>query len=178
MNRRLLLLILVLGGLAILGKVTGLTEQVTVASVRATVEAAGVWGLGLFLVAFCVGLFVQIPGMIFVAAAILAYGQVLGAIVGFVCGLIGVTVSFVLVRKLGGQALTQIRAAWVQKLLRNLDQNPIRVVIILRFIFFMVPPLNYTLALTSIGLRDYVIGSAIGLIPPLIFLSFMIELFV
>ena len=38
-------------------------------------------------------------------------------------------------------------------------------VFVLRILFQMAPPVNYALALSSIRLRDYVLGSLLGLTP-------------
>ena len=48
---------------------TGLTEGLTVPQLRATMESAGALGRALFVVAFCVGYAVTVPGMLFVAVA-------------------------------------------------------------------------------------------------------------
>ena len=78
-------------------------------------------------------------------------------------------------RSVGGRAFTQIDLPWVQNILKKLDSQPIRAVIILRLVFIMHPSLNYLLALTSISFRDYLIGSAIGLVAPISFFVFLFD---
>ncbi len=67
----------------------GWIDQVTPESVRESVRAAGPWGAGLYIVLFSLGELVHIPGIMFVAAGILAYGKLFG----FALGLLGAIVS-------------------------------------------------------------------------------------
>ena len=60
-----------------------------------------------------------------------------------------------------GQSLGSFVAAGVAQ------ERPVRSVALLRLVFWMFPPLNYALALSPVGLRDYVVGSALGLVLPL-----------
>lgn len=41
-------------------------------------------------------------------------------------------------------------------------------VVVLRLLLFMTPAVNYALALTPLRFRDFLLGSAIGLIPGVI----------
>ncbi len=49
---------------------------------------------------------------------------------------------------------------------RRLDERPITTVLLLRTVFWLAPPLNYALALSSVRFRHYLIGSAAGLVAP------------
>ena len=97
-------------------------------------------------------------------------------------GTIAVCVSFLVMRTVGGRAFTQIDKPWVVRMLHRLDLHPIRTVIILRLVFVLYPSLNYLLALTSIRFRDYLIGSAIGLVIPIslfvLFFDWMVALLI
>ncbi len=155
-----------LAGLAYLTHLSGLLETVDAAWVRDTVESAGAWGILAFTGIFTVGELVHVPGLVFVAAAALAYGGFLGVAVALLGAIVSVTVSFVVVRRLGGQPLEVLETSWVRRFLDNLDERPIVTVAVLRLLFWMAPVLNYGLAMTGVRLRDYVVGSALGLIPP------------
>jgi uncharacterized membrane protein YdjX (TVP38/TMEM64 family) len=151
----------------VVAKTTGLSEHVSVESVRALMSSMGAWGFLLFLVAFAVGELMHVPGLVFVGAAAIAYGQLLGVLAGYVGALVSVTASFVLVRAVGGQPLGSPRRPWMRKVLARLEQRPVRTVALLRLGLFMAPALNYGLAMTSVRLRDYVLGSALGLLVPI-----------
>lgn len=162
---RLILLAVLLVGLVVLGKVTGLTEHLTVPRIREFMTELGVLGFLLFVVLFCVGELVHIPGMVFMLAAVVAYGPLLGGIAGFVGGVISVTFTFVLVRRVGGQPLGEIKWPIMRKVLELMGERPIAVVTVLRMVFAFSPVLNYALAMSTVRLREYVFGSLIGLIP-------------
>jgi uncharacterized membrane protein YdjX (TVP38/TMEM64 family) len=165
---RLILVGLLLAALFVIAKVTGITEHVTVASLREWMAAAGAWGVVLFVVVFLVGELLQVPGLIFVAAAVLSYGQVEGGVLSYLTAILSVGFSFVVVRTVGGKALGGLDKPWIQKVLARLDDRPIATIAILRVVLIMSPPLNYALALTRVKLSTYMIGSAIGLIPPIL----------
>jgi uncharacterized membrane protein YdjX (TVP38/TMEM64 family) len=173
---RLVLVLVLFVGLLVLGKATGLIDNVDREKIRALIDDAGPWGFLVFIGVFSLGELVHIPGLAFVAAGILAYGKVLGGILSFIAGVISVTFSFVLVRTVGGQAITQSKRKWLERILAELDQRPIRTVIILRIVFIFAPALNYALALSTIRLRDYVVGSALGLLIPMALVASLFDL--
>jgi uncharacterized membrane protein YdjX (TVP38/TMEM64 family) len=153
-------------GLLVLGKVTGLTAYLTTERIRTLVVTAGWWGVVLLIALFCVGELVHVPGFVFVAAAVIAYGRLGGGLLGYVGALCSVSVSFFIVRGVGGKPLGAIRWRFVQRILGQLDTHPVRTVTILRSILWLAPQLNYALALSNVRYRDYFIGSALGLALP------------
>ncbi|MCB9599980.1 MAG: VTT domain-containing protein [Sandaracinus sp.] len=160
-------LVALIVGSIVLAKVTGVTEQLTPDRIRGFMEGAGVLGFLIFLGVFAVGELVHVPGVFFVAAAILAYGRGLGGVAAYVGAVLSVIVSFAVVRGVGGQVLAEVRRPWVRKILDGLERRPVRVVALLRLILWMAPPLNYALAMSAVRFRDYVLGSALGLILPI-----------
>jgi uncharacterized membrane protein YdjX (TVP38/TMEM64 family) len=164
---RLALLAALVIGLVILGKLTGLTAYLSTEHVRGAMTAAGWWGVLLFLAAFCLGELVHVPGMVFVAAAVIAYGRVAGGGLAFVGALLSLTVSFAIVRGVGGKPLGAIKWRFVRRLLGHLESHPVRTITLLRLVLWMAPQLNYALALANVRFRDYLLGSALGLALPL-----------
>ena len=163
---RLVALVVLIVSLLVLGKVTGLTAYLTTERIRTLVQSAGWWGALLLIALFCVGELVHIPGFVFVAAAVIAYGRLGGGALGYVGALCSVSVSFFIVRGVGGKPLGAIKWRFVQRILAQLDEHPVRTVTILRSILWMAPQLNYALALSRVRYRDYLIGSALGLALP------------
>lgn len=175
---RLALLAVFLVGLFVLGSVTGWADRFTLDGVRETIAGAGLWGFAIFLAAFAVGELLHVPGFLFVAAAVLAYGRLYGGVAAYVGAVVSVVVSFAVVRGVGGKALGGLKNARVRRILDKLEERPVRVVAILRIILWMAPPLNYALALSPVRFRDYLIGSALGLILPMIVASAFIDWFI
>ena len=113
--------------------------------------------------------------MVFVAAAVLAYGQVLGFAAGYVGAILATLVSFLVVRLIGGQPLAEIKRPLIKKIMDRLDDRPILVIAALRIIFWLLPAINYALAMSNVKTRDYVLGTALGLIGPIAFATFFID---
>ena len=163
---RLALLAGVLIAVFAVGRYFGVTENVNAQSIREFVHGAGAWGWALYMAVFAGGEFVHIPGMVFVVAGILVYGKVLGFGLAWLASVVSVGFSFVVVRRIGGTPLGTVNKPWLKRILSHLDDRPIRTVALLRLMLWLAPPLNYALALTKVRFRDYLIGSALGLIAP------------
>ena len=168
---RLGLLVAVLGGAFLFAWQMGWVQHLDAEAVRDLVQSAGAWGVVLYLVLFALAELVHVPGMMFVAAALLLWGPWMGAAVGWLGCVISVVVTFIVVRGLGGQALTVIDKPWMKKALGWLDRAPVRTIIALRLVMWVAPPLNYLLALSSVRFSHFVIGSALGLIGPVAFIA-------
>jgi uncharacterized membrane protein YdjX (TVP38/TMEM64 family) len=163
---RLALLISILVALFLVGRYTGVAENVDAESIRELIRSAGVWGWALYIATFAGGEFIHIPGMVFVLAGILMYGQVVGFGLAWMASVVSVCFSFVVVRRLGGTPLANVEKPWVKRILGRLNAQPIRTIVVLRLLLWLAPPVNYALALTNVRFRDYLIGSALGLIAP------------
>ena len=166
-GRRLLLLVLLIAALLLLGHFLGASEHLTRERVRTLMLDLGALGFLLYLALFAIGELLHVPGMVFVAAAILAYGRWPGLLAGLLGSLVSVSVTFFIVRSVGGQPLGAIRSPWFKRVLGRLEERPIAVVAALRALLWLTPALNYTLAMSRVSYRDYLAGSALGLLPPL-----------
>lgn len=161
--------------LYVVGRVTGVSDMLNVESIRAIVRDAGAFGIVLFLLAFSAGELLHVPGMVFVAAAILVYGKVLGFVLALAGAIVSVSVTFFIVRAIGGKALADIERPWIRRALLTLEQRPIRTVVVLRTFLWLAPGLNYALALANVRYRDYLIGSAVGLLAPILAVTLLFE---
>lgn len=129
--------------------------------------AAGPLGVAAFVVLFAVGELLHVPGLVFVAAAVLAWGRGWGYVISLGAAVVSVSVSFTVVRAVGGQMLAEIRQPWLRRMLDRLDARPFATVVALRTVLWMAPALNYGLALSRVRFGPYVVGSLIGLAVPL-----------
>ena len=172
---RVLALVVVLGGLFAVGIATGVTDHLSVDVMRDAIVGAGALGVLMFIAAFAVGLLVQVPGMLFIGAAALAWGQGGGAVVGLAGAVIAVTASFIVVRSVGGKLLDDVQKPWLRKIMAKLEARPVRTIALLRLVMWLAPPLNYALAMSGVTLRQYVVGSAIGLVVPITLASVFVD---
>lgn len=172
---RLALLAAVIVALVVLRFTTSFGASLSTARVRELVQHAGATGVGIFVIAFCAGELLHVPGLVFVGAAVLAWGRIAGGAAAYAGALVAVSVSFVVVRGIGGQPLGEIRQPRLRAVLARLEQRPIATVAILRLLLWLAPAVNYALALSPIRYGDYLAGSAIGLAIPVAAASALIE---
>jgi uncharacterized membrane protein YdjX (TVP38/TMEM64 family) len=152
----------------VVAKLTGLTEYLDIERVRSFMESTGPLGFLAFVALFAIGQLLHVPGMVFVGAASIAYGEIVGIGAAYAGSITSVMLSFVIVRTIGGQPLATVRRPLLRKIFARLESHPILTIVILRVLFSLAPWLNYGLAMSTVRARDFAIGSALGLIPPIV----------
>lgn len=161
------MLFLVLIGLYVYSRESGLLEQANPEQLRAVVQQWGAYGMVLFVVLFAIGQLLYVPGILFVVAAGLIYGGVAGFTIALIGALVAITVSFYAVRMIGGSPLQNTRKPFIGKMLQGLHDHPVRSIATMRLIVSTAPWLNYILALSAVQYRQYIIGSIIGMVVPI-----------
>ncbi len=164
---RLLGVVLFLGVLLTVFEISGLRDHFNLAFIRELILQHRAGGLVVFVLLFSLGNLIQIPGWVFLVAAVLTLGRVWGGAVTYVAALTSCVITFVTIRALGGDALRLLRNRVAVRILRELDRHPIASVAALRVLFQTVPALNYALAMSGIRFRDYLIGTLAGLPLPI-----------
>jgi uncharacterized membrane protein YdjX (TVP38/TMEM64 family) len=172
---RIGILITLVLGLIVGAELLGVRACLSLDGLRSFTARAGAWGVVLFLAAFCAAHLAYLPGMMFVVASVLSYGQLWGGILGWVGAVLAVSATFVVVRTIGGTIPATVNRPRLQKLLATLEKRPIRTIIVLRLVFWLAPALNYALAFSRLRFRDFVIGSAVGLVAPIGVATLFIE---
>lgn len=165
--KRLIAVVLFLAILFAIFELSGLRDHFNLAFLQQRIEENKVTGLLIFILLFALGNLIQIPGWVFLAAAVLALGRTMGGIATYVAAVASCTITFFTIRFVGGDALRQLDSKIAVKLLRQLDAHPIKSVLLLRVVFQTVPALNYALAMSGVRFRDYLIGTLLGLPVPI-----------
>ncbi|MBL8450589.1 MAG: VTT domain-containing protein [Dechloromonas sp.] len=165
--QRLLAVGIFLGLLFAIFELSGLRDHFTLEFLHQKFLENMVTGLLLFVLLFSAGNLIQIPGWIFLAAAVLALGRSWGGLATYLAASVSCGVTFLSIRLVGGDALRQFNSSIATRLLDRLDASPIRSVVLLRVVFQTVPALNYALALSGVSFRDYMIGTMLGLPLPI-----------
>ncbi|MEL6343366.1 MAG: VTT domain-containing protein [Myxococcota bacterium] len=150
-----------------IGRATGAVELFDVSRLREQLLDAGAWGVVGFIVAFAVGNLLSVPGVVFILASLLAYGQGAGMVLALSGSVVAVMVNFWMVRFIGGRPLGSLKSAWARRVMDRLDTHPVMTIFLLRTVMIASPPLNYALALSSVRGRDYLMGSAAGMVLPI-----------
>ena len=165
--KRLIGVIALLVVLLVAFQMSGMRDHLNLAFLREMILRHQLGGLLLFVLLFALGNLVQIPGWIFLAAAVLTLGRVWGGAVTYLAAMVSCALTFVAIRALGGDALRLIENRLALKILRQLDEHPVKSVALLRVLFQTMPAMNYALAMSGIRFRQYMLGTAVGLPLPI-----------
>ncbi|MCF8175541.1 MAG: VTT domain-containing protein [Burkholderiaceae bacterium] len=165
--QRLIAVVLFLGVLFVAFEISGLREHFSLEFLRQRIDEHMVSGLLIFVLLFCLGNLIQVPGWIFLAAAVLALGKMWGGIATYIAACMSCIFTYLSIRWIGGAALRKLDNRIVRRLLGELDARPVRSILFLRILFQTVPALNYTLAMSGVGFREYLIGTLLGLPLPI-----------
>jgi len=166
--QRLIAIGLFLLVLFVIFELSGIRKNFSLDYVKDTLAENILWGGFLFVLLFCAANLIQIPGWIFLAAAVLTLGKIHGGLLTYVAAVTSCVVTYGLIRALGNDALRELDSKVAVRIFRYLDEYPLLSIFALRSIFQTAPPLNYSLALSGIPFRNYVIGTIIGLPLPIV----------
>jgi uncharacterized membrane protein YdjX (TVP38/TMEM64 family) len=164
---RLVVVLALLVGLSVAVRASGLSQWLDGERIQAMVAQAGPWAPLAFVALFVGAVVSQVPGLLFVFVAPALFRLPQAFALCFVASNLAVALNFELVRRLGGQPLAQIESPHLRKLFARLDQHPVRTVALLRTVTVMFPPVTSALALTQLRARDHALGSAIGMLLPI-----------
>ena len=168
-------LVLLLATCFVVAEATDLRHRVTFQSIREHVIAAGPGGVLIFVGAFLAGELLHLPGMLFFATGVVIWGRLWGGLLGGSTAVLSVAVTFLLVRLVGGQPLAKPTRPFMVRVLSRLETHPVATVAVLRMIFFLTPTVTYALALSPIRFGQMMLGSMLGLLPPLTVVALLSE---
>jgi len=133
------------------------------------VRGYGAWGALLYALVYVVGTLLLVPGTALALGSGFLYGPFGGTLIVSPASVLGATLAFLLARSFARD--------WVARRIRRyprfqaIDQavgkRGFKFVLLLRLqpVFIPFAMLNYALGLTRVRLRDYVLGSWIGMLP-------------
>ena len=104
-----------------------------------------------------------------------AFGRLWGGLLGWSASLVALSVTFFFARAGGGKPLAEVKNARVRRVLSRLDSHPFLTIFTLRTFFTLSAWLNYSLALSGVRYRDYLVASATGLVVPIVVFTFFFD---
>ena len=161
--RRLLLLAVLLVAGSIAGALAGATSP---AGLQDAFAGSGVLG-ALAYAGLYAGLTVMlVPGSALTIAAGAIFGPIVGTLVSVAGALAGATAAFAVARRTARASVQQVQGERMARVQRRLRAHGLMSIIALRLVP-LVPfnVLNYLAGASAIRARDYVAGTAIGIIP-------------
>lgn len=160
---RLAILVVVLAAGA---TVASLVELPNPAQLRFFVASAGPAAPALFVLIYAAATLAPLPKNVLGVLAGLLFGLPFGTLVVLLAAMLGSTVAYALGRMLGRGAVEKITGARVARVDPLLRRHGILSVIAVRLVPVLpFTAINYAAGLTAVRTRDYLIGTAIGIIP-------------
>ncbi len=107
-----------------------------------------------------------VPGVVITAAGGALFGALLGTVLTLIGATAGATASFLIGRRLGRAQVEQIAGRRIGALDAWLERRGLLAVLYMRlFPLFPFNALNYAAGVTALRTRDYVVGTAVGIVP-------------
>jgi uncharacterized membrane protein YdjX (TVP38/TMEM64 family) len=167
---RVLLVGLVVGS-AVVAWLSGLYEHVEVERLRALVKETGVWGPLVFVLLFGLeGL--GVPTIVFLAAAIALWPPWQAALLNWGGAMFAGIVGFAYARYVGRDWVAERLPERMRRFEARVVERGLETVIALRLFFFASAPAHWALGLSPVGVKPFLLGSAIGYVPGALFVSY------
>lgn len=152
---------------AMLFQFTNAAAYVTPASIRRLRDALGAWAPLTFVLIYALGTLIAAPGSLLSLTGGLLFGTLIGGtliVVGATCGAI---CAFLLARYAGRDAIERfISGGRLEKFDNLVRGSGLSAVLFTRLVpLFPFNFINFAWGLTSVRLRDYVVGTVVGIIP-------------
>ncbi len=129
-------------------------------------EQAGWWAPAFFILIYVVATVFFLPGSVFTLAGGVIFGPVLGVIYNLTGATIGAALSFLIARYLASDVVSKRSAGRLKQLINGVEAEGWRFVAFVRLVpLFPFNLLNYALGLTKIRFSEYVIATAVFMIP-------------
>lgn len=165
---RLVLLVAIVVGGILLFRYTPLADHVRPREVARFFRELGDpwWAPAVFIPFYALGTALGLPGTIPTLAGGAIFGVLRGTLFNWIGANLGAVLAFLLARHLGRDFVARVLRGRAADLDRRIGDHGFRTMLYLRLIP-VVPfnGLNFGAGISRISLRDYVLGSAIGMLP-------------
>ncbi len=137
-----------------------------VGEIRSYFGRTGCWGPAAFIVAYAALTLAPVPKNVLSVAAGLIFGLGGGVTVVYAGAMLGSVAAFWLGRWLGREAVERFTGTRVEKVDRLLRRRGMAAIIGVRLVPVLpFTAINYAAGLTSLGWWQYLLGTAIGILP-------------
>jgi uncharacterized membrane protein YdjX (TVP38/TMEM64 family) len=158
----------IVAGLALLTRSVDATAWLTADGLRAAVGADRWYGPVGYVSALVAGMFLPIPKAVLLGLGGVLFGPAHGFVYAWAGQVLGMTAMF-LVARVGlrrlARRLVHEHSGAIRRLELRLEREGVRVVAALRLFYFMGTPLSIMLSTTRLRVRDFVVGTGIGVVP-------------
>lgn len=161
--------ILGLAGMLYAIRVSGIFAQDNLANWEEAIDSLGWLAPGAFILFYIIGSAIFLPGTIFTVIGGAVFGVFWGVVLSLIGATIGATVGFFIARAVGKEVVDGFlhnKLERVHRYNRRIEANGFLTVLLLR-LTPLVPynALSFALAYSPVRLRDFIWGTALGIIP-------------
>ncbi|MFO0945393.1 MAG: TVP38/TMEM64 family protein [Planctomycetota bacterium] len=163
---KLLFLIALLGGAVYFFRFTERGRSVTSESLLAVIRDFGPLAPLIYIGVYIVGTVVLLPGTVMSFTGAVLFGAYWGTLYTWIGAVIGSTLAYLVAKQLGRDFIDQTLGGRFDRLERRIRENGFMGLLVIRLIpFFPYNGVNFGCGLTSIRFSDYVLATAIGILP-------------
>ena len=163
-----LIALLIVGALALALS----ADEASFTALRSWIDDLGAVGGIVFVAVYAVATVLLLPGTPFSIGAGVLFGPVLGSAVALTGATLGATGSFLVGRGIGRGAVEQLAGRRVQAVDRMLTERGFVAMLLVRLVpLFPFNVVNLVAGITALRLRQYVLATAIGIVPGTVLLA-------
>lgn len=137
-------------------------------------DSSGGWAPLVFVFIYAAGVCFFIPGTLLTAIGAAVFGPYRGFLYVWAGAMMGACLSFMIGRHLGREFAAALIGDRLRRYDDAIERNGFATVLYLRLIYFPFTPMNFGMGLTKVRFRDYVSGTALGIVVGTFIFTFFI----
>lgn len=149
-------------------------DYLTADALQQFLNAAGFWAPVVFMVVYAAGVCLFVPGTLLTGLGAAIFGAYWGFLYVWIGAMIGASLAFFIGRTLGRDFAAALIGDKLKKYDEAIRRNGFATVLYLRLVYFPFTPMNFGMGLTSVGFRDYVFGTGLGILVGTFIFTFFI----
>ena len=143
---------------------TPVSRYLTAQTLGGFLNRAGPWAPVLFILIYAIGVCILIPGTVLTGIGAAIFGPYLGFAYVWIGAMAGAVGAFLIGRTLGRDFAVSLIGERLKNYDEAIERNGFATVLYLRLVYFPFTAMNYGMGLTRVRLRDYVLGTALGIV--------------
>ncbi|MGA2027491.1 MAG: TVP38/TMEM64 family protein [Syntrophobacteraceae bacterium] len=158
----------------VLVRFTPLKEYLRADSLGILLKTAGIWAPVAYVLIYALGVCLFLPAILLTALGAAIFGPYLGFLYVWLGAMIGSSLAFFIGRYLGRDFAASLIGAKLKKYDDRIERNGFATVLYLRLVYFPFTYMNFGMGLTKVRFRDYLAGTALGIIVGTFIFTFFI----
>jgi uncharacterized membrane protein YdjX (TVP38/TMEM64 family) len=127
-----------------------------------------------FMIVYAAGVCLFVPGTLLTTLGAAIFGPYFGFLYVWVGAMFGSSLAFFIGRYLGRDFAASLIGDKLKKYDDGIERNGFATVLYLRLVYFPFTPMNFGMGLTKVRFRDYLAGTALGIIVGTFIFTFFI----